>query len=451
MAAKAAAVVARGPVAIELDAAQYWILSSSPMQGDFCFLDHPIAYRTPVYPWFLSCVRAIFGINALAAIAVIQSSMSLASTWMAARLAARITGLPRALPIALIVSLPAISALTFNAAVLSESLFVFLLMLNVSAVEAYVNRPTSLNALWVGVSFAATLLTRPIVLLLWIPHLAFIVVARIRKHSWPNAPMRPRFPSKTLLIHAAIAGLACLAMVGPWLVRNQILFDKPFLTEFVGRNLWVVTFQNDSGAGFELPETDSGRKLKQRLDRVDLDANRDATWAVSGALTASGLNDAQTDQLMKRVAIDAIRRDPSRFGMKAMIRIVNFWRTRATELPLPSEQGDFMGQAVWRLDVPVVQWLIEHRAGNVLWLNNMILIAVTAASALLIAHGSSRTSGLWMAMMLMYFAIITGIFEIPAYRYRMVIEPLATCVIGAALAVLLSKRTKQTLIVGEGN
>jgi hypothetical protein len=51
-------------------------------------------------------------------------------------------------------------------------------------------------------------------------------------------------------------------------------------------------------------------------------------------------------------------------------------------------------------------------------------------------------------LILTYFCVITGLFEIPDYRYRMVVEPIVAMVIGSAIAVLLSKRRLEAKLVG---
>jgi len=44
-----------------------------------------------------------------------------------------------------------------------------------------------------------------------------------------------------------------------------------------------------------------------------------------------------------------------------------------------------------------------------------------------------------------YFSVVTGCFEIPAYRYRMVVEPLMMSVLGAGLSSLFNvfKKARQ--------
>ncbi|MGI9427014.1 MAG: glycosyltransferase family 39 protein [Bythopirellula sp.] len=442
-AGKIAAVLLRGPVPIELDAFRYWGLSSLVMGDDILMLAEPIAYRTPVYPWFLAIIRSLNGENSLWVIGVVQGILALATVGIAAHIAGRITKLPRAVPWTLLVSVPAVSAFTFSAAVLSETLFVFLLMLNLLAVLDYAKHGTIPRVIWLGVTFSVTLLTRPIVILLWIPHVIFLLYIHIRKRRrlGKNAPGRLKLHHR--FVHATIAALTIGVLIAPWLMRNQYLFGRPFLTEFVGRNAWIVTFQDGSGAGLDLPQTESGRQLRQRLANVDESGDWRHTWTVSKALVASGLDDAQADLLMTQVCLDAIESNPQLFGRKAFRRVVNFWRCAATDLPdQRAIRGEFRGHATCGLTIPQLEWVIEHRWSQSVALNTLLTAVLGAATLLLIFDFRTRPYGVWLALILSYFAIVTGILEIPAYRYRIVVEPLVATMIGAAIAVLLSRRRK---------
>ncbi|MFK8113017.1 MAG: glycosyltransferase family 39 protein [Rubripirellula sp.] len=448
-AAKIGAVLVRGPVSIELDASQYWRLSTVVMSGDVLLLSEPIAYRTPIYPWFLAIIRLIFGSYALMATVVIQGFLSFATIVIAGKIAARVTKLPSAFSLTLLAALPAVSALTFSAAVLTETLFVFLLMLNVLAVLDAVKHETTGRSVWAGITFAVTLLTRPIVLLLWPAHILFVLFVHWRRRAriGKDSPHRVKLGKR--LMHLGAAALAIAIVISPWLMRNQSLFGKPFLTEFVGRNIWIVTFQDGSGTGLELPESDAANRLRNRLSNVGVENWRN-TWSVSKGLVASGLNDPQADQLMKRVSLDALEANRNPFAYKAFRRVVNFWRCAATDLPVQGGADDVLyGQHSWLRMAPPVDWALRYRWSQSVLLNTVLLGVLAIAVVVLVFRRSTRPYGVWFAMILAYFAFITGILEIPAYRYRMVLEPLIALTIGAAVAVLLSRRQKPAVLVEE--
>lgn len=454
IAAKIAAVLVRGPVSIEMDARGYWDMSTAVMEGDLFLMSKPVAFRTPVYPWFLAAIRLVSGPHALMTIVVVQGLLNIASIFLAGHIAARVTKFPRAMTLTLLCSLPAVSAITFSAAVLTESLFVFLLMLNLLAVIDYAKYCTGGRASWLGFTFAVTLLTRPIVMLLWVPHLLFLFWIGIRRRSRLGDRMPRRFRFRSRMKNLALAALTVMVVVSPWLMRNQLLFGKPFLTEFVGRNIWIVTFQDGSGAGLDLPETKSAEHLKRRLANVGVAGEESwrHTWTVSNGLVASGLSDPQADQLMKRVSLEAVPQNQELAGYKALRRVCNFWRCAATDLPAQSVEHHAMGpqtmrpqtlgQQIWLRVAPPIDTAIEYRWSQSVMLNTVLLFAMGLAALILLINKPTRPYGFWIIGILAYFAVVTGVLEIPDYRYRMVLEPIVAMTFGAALAVLISRKRK---------
>jgi hypothetical protein len=457
IAIKVALWVSLGPAAIVGDAHGYWDLSSQVIDGDLMMVREPIAFRTPVYPWFLALGRIVSGklLSPLLLIVVVQAMMYVATVWLAASLAHRITGQRSAKSFTAALMLPAFSSVTYVGFLVSETLFVFLLMLNLLSVFNYVHNSSRKSALVLGLTFGVTLLTRPIVQLLWVPHLLLILAV----HSYARTKSRDDTAQPVVLSwrqrtgHAAIAGLVIACFVVPWLMRNERVFGEPFLTEFMGRNIWVVTFQDGSGAGLAMPATPAADELRSRIfDGPTALQNDDwrRTWSVSRKLTESGLSDPQADQLMKTVAIQAMKTAPKTVSYKTVRRIVNFWRCPATDLPLnnPGYSGFQPYPMTWG------SALRENKKGTVavfadaahrfrvsqsVALNTLVLALVAIANLHLIWYSPTRYFGGWVAMNFAYFSVITGVLEIPDYRYRMIVEPLAAAVVGSSLAILMSK------------
>lgn len=406
-------------------------------------MQDPIAYRTPIYPWFLAILRSLSGSHALQTLAVIQGIFSLGSLIIAASIAARITKLPKAFVLTLTVSLPIVSSLVFDAAVLSESMFIFLFMLNLLAILDYAKHGTAPRASWVGLTFAMTLLTRPIVILIWIPHLFFLWLIHLRKNGRLRSLSMKPIPYRIRVYHFLLTGLIVTACSAPWMLRNQLLFGKPFLTEFVGRNIWIVTFQEGSGAGLALPSSDSADQLHQRLTRVNAADQWQDTWQVSNALIRSGLDDAAADQLMKKVALQAVQQNKSIFAYKAFRRVINYWRCPASDLPSQGKShGAFYGQHTWNHSSPIVNFGLQNRFSQSVSLNTLLLSALVFCVVLLMVNYPTRAYGIWIGTILAYFSLVTGILEIPDYRYRIVIEPIVVLSFGACLAILLSRLRK---------
>lgn len=443
---KLVGVVLRGPSVIEMDASYYWDLGGLVQDGDWLLMQRPIAFRTPGYPWFVGLIRSLFG-RPLMGLVIVQSLLWLATVGLAVWIAVDLSRRKEAGLIAGALAVVQVSSAVYVTAVLTETLFVFCLMLNLWSVMRLAKNPHWGWAIASGAFLGLTILTRPIAILLWVIHGLFVLINRESSQTL-----------KRRMVLVAVSLLTTLVCVTPWLVRNHRMFGEVMLTEFVGRNVWIVAFQDGSGAGFDWPETTAANQLS---DTVGADQWRDMiveqswrhTWTVSKALVDAGMTDPEADRLMKRVAMDAIERSPSVFAKKAVRRSVNFWRTRATELPhqvadladngglnLEAQAESFAGNPVWGHSVPFVDWLIRTRFSN--WLSgNTFLFALLLASLVAgIGFGPSRWAMVWLALVLAYFCSVTSLLEIPAYRYRMILEPIMLAVIAAMAAFLLPKQ-----------
>jgi hypothetical protein len=259
--------------------------------------------------------------------------------------------------------------------------------------------------------------------------------------------MKP-IPYRIRTYHLLLAGLIVTGCSAPWMLRNQLLFGKPFLTEFVGRNIWIVTFRDGSGAGLEMPLSGSADQLRDRLNQVDAADRWQDTWEVSNALVRSGLNDAAADQLMKKVALQAAQQNKPTFAYKAFRRVINYWRCPATELPSQGKSGGpFYGQQTWRHSSSIIDFALQNRFSQSVILNTWLLSGLAFCVVLLMVNYPTRAYGIWIFTMLAYFSLVTGIMEIPDYRYRIVVEPLVVLSFGSGLAILLSRHRKTAKVI----
>ena len=264
-----------------------------------------------------------------------------------------------------------------------------------------------------------------------------LIHRRRRRRLGRSNPFRRRLHERWH--HPIIAAGLVAALIAPWIVRNHLLFDEFFLTKFTGRNIWIVTFQDGSGAGLPLPETSAATQLMQRLKNVDAVEGWQHTWHTSNALEASGLPDPAGDDLMKTVASEAIREAPQTFGFKAVRRMINFWRTPITDLPRPAPDDQHAAVDRWSYSNPAATMAVEYRLGQFLWFNSFMLVAMLVAGIGLIVHFPTRPYAIWIVGILMYFCVVTGMVEIPAYRYRMVVEPLVAVLIGSAISIFVNR------------
>lgn len=243
--------------------------------------------------------------------------------------------------------------------------------------------------------------------------------------------------------HLFTAACVLLLFTIPWACRNHLMFGRPSLTEFAGRNLWIVTFQDGSGAGLALPQSLASQELTQRLLHSPTPIDATATWSVSNQLTHSGLSDAQADRLMKQVCIDAIQEEPRQFATKMLRRIINYWRCANTDLLTQGTSSEGLTpQQTWNQDVVWSKRLLDVRASQSVLCNTILAIVMGLALGCLLVNHSTRPAAIWLSLVLAYFSVVTGTLEIPDYRYRLIIEPIIGTTFGSAWAVLLSKKER---------
>ena len=92
--------------------------------------------------------------------------------------------------------------------------------------------------------------------------------------------------------------------------------------------------------------------------------------------------------------------------------------------------------------MPVIEFALQHRFSQSVSLNTVLLSGLAFCVMLLIVNYPTRVYGIWLFTILAYFSLVTGILEIPDYRYRIVVEPVVVLSFGAALAILLSRLRK---------
>ena len=194
-----------------------------------------------------------------------------------------------------------------------------------------------------------------------------------------------------------------------------------------------------------MPNTTESQELQRRLGDVGAAEHWKDTWKVSRALTKSGLDDAEGDRLMKSVAAAAVVQNQEAFGWKAFRRCINYWRCTATDLPQQGADGNYQDEQTWAYNVPYIEKILSHRFSLSLIGNTVLMFVMIGACLTLVWKKTSRPYGVWLTLILAYFAVVTGVLEIPDYRYRMVTEPVVALVVGAAIATVRGQRNSESV------
>lgn len=419
--AKNALLFAIGPPAPQLDARAYWERGSQIASGDLWMRQNPVSYLTPGQPVFLAFCQITFGSFALVAASALQHIMVVLTALVTAWMCGRISENRWVALCGLGLSACCLARPFYANAVLTETLFTFLITLHLAIVLQYQRSPSLKFALGMGASLGASILVRPIAQLLWLP--VFLVTFPTKSPEW-----RTRLSAAAR--HAAMAGLVVILFVAPWYARNWRLFGEPFLTKFTGRNLWIVTFQPDPGAGLPFPTDVAGQRLLAILEDAPDPVDLRHTWSVSNALYEQGVEDAAIDELMLSVCLSAIERRPLQFGFHAFKRFVNFWRTALDPFPyyaaLDMQRVDYRGQFAWRSHQLEAFWapVLDRAPPRFLRWNELVTLLTAAGVLGLLFRRGTRRAGLTIGLTLLYFSAVTAALEIPNYRYRMILEPL---------------------------
>lgn len=419
--AKNALLFALGPPVPQLDAGSYWERGTQMASGDVWLRDNLVSYLTPGQPAFLAFCQSVFGRYALAAASALQHAMVVLTSLITAWMCGRVSGNRWVALAGLAVSAFCLARPFYANAVLTETLFTFLITAHLALAIRYQRHPTPKTAIAIGVSVGLAILVRPIAQLLWLP--VFLV-------TFPRWSAEGGVRWRSVIRHSAIAASVMLLIVAPWFARNWRFFGEPFLTKFTGRNLWIVTFQPDPGAELPFPTDADGRRLLALLNDAPKEIDLRHTWSVSNALRDHGVEDGEIDEMMLSVCLSAIEQDPQKFAFHAFKRFVNYWRTSLDPFPyfiaLDMQRTDYQGQVAWRnrsLEMTLAPILDRAPPRFLRWNELATLLTATGVFGLLFRR-ETRRAGLMLALTLGYFSVLTAALEIPNYRYRMILEPL---------------------------
>ncbi len=420
---KLAAWHAAGPAPVIYDAAGYWALGTQVAQGDLWMVADPVGYRTPGYPWFLGALQRVYGAEAWRAASLLQHS----AVWLTSLLTALwVFSLSRSgwlTCAALVLRGGSLAAASFAGSLLTESLYGPILVGTLWALTWAMTGRAWLGRWWlVGCLLGVGALLRP-------AHLGLVPVILVGvwiAESPPTWRERLRGCARRL----AVAGGVALLICGPWIGRNMAVFGRPQLVIFLGRELWISVYGVGRPAAPPLPETERGRALRASVERVAPEVNWANNWEVSRALRRTGLDDAATDDAMRAVAWEGLVAEPARFAMRVGWRAVDFWRSVYDREPqLYGDRFDPgsapRGQNVWGS--------AEARRRRAVWLdrggeNWLLVVEVGSLLGLLGACGLWLHPGTWrigvvLLTALLSVGLLTALLDLPAYRYRMVLEP----------------------------
>jgi 4-amino-4-deoxy-L-arabinose transferase-like glycosyltransferase len=255
--------------------------------------------RTPVYPIVMAGSVALFGRDLLA-ITFAQHLLGVGTalfTYGIGRLAfGRAAGLLAGLGAALSSPL-----LIYEHYLITESVFTFFLILSILLMVAGLRSERRAYLALGGLALGLAALTRPVgqAVLVALPFAALFVFRRWR-------------PS---IMAVALAGGCFALLVVPWAIRNQVVYGTAaaastgrFLISRSVKHERNFVFYEDAVGAYpgEAPARTKARKIAQEVT----DKRPEPGQVFQRIRDNLGLTEAQTDAMLKDIALEAIMRDP---------------------------------------------------------------------------------------------------------------------------------------------
>jgi 4-amino-4-deoxy-L-arabinose transferase-like glycosyltransferase len=395
------------------------------------------------YPLFLANVFLASG-NQLLAVAAVQHVLGLvtvALTYLLGRVCfGRRVGFLAGLMVGLTGPL-----FTYEHAAITESLFTLLVVALSLALIAAGRARGFTPALYTGALLGAATLVRPVGETLFPPALLFI---SLRPGRWRHR-----------LLAIGAFSIGCAIVVLPWMLRNQLTNNRFTVGGTAGQSLVARTLNYSHGqfifAGPHLrPEPDpirqAARLIVQSSEKSSEARNR---------IQALGLDESQTERLMRDIAMDAIKHQPLDYVGEVALSLVAIFDQEERTLPvLWNAQRDWDGHPT--LGPLVRQPTAAQEAGRdsverLLWIfrpaNFGLALPLFALLGLLLARRPAAPApalvpGALAACLLVVHVTVNG----PVARYRHVVDPLLD-VLAVGSVVLLLDRLARVRPVPQAN
>jgi 4-amino-4-deoxy-L-arabinose transferase-like glycosyltransferase len=255
--------------------------------------------RTPVYPAVMAASIALFGRDLLA-ITFAQHLLGVGTalfTYGIGRLTfGRAAGLLAGLGAALSSPL-----LIYEHYLITESVFTFFLTLAILLMVVGLKRERMAYLAFGGLALGLAALTRPVgqAVLVALPLAALVVFRRWR-------------PS---IVACALAGGCFALLVVPWAIRNQVVYGTPaaastgrfLISRSVKHERNFVFYEKEVGA---FPGEDPTRTRARQIAQEVTDKRPEPGQVFQRIRDELRLTEAQTDNMLKDIALEAIMRDP---------------------------------------------------------------------------------------------------------------------------------------------
>jgi len=258
--------------------------------------NHPTSFQEPLYPVVLAVVYQLFGIRNYTAAYLIQAVLGAVTVLIVFWLAKHVFGLWTAVLAAGIASLyPPL--LFFGRLLMTDTLFILLLMTTVLLTLLSTRRAPGLSDLVTGLFIGFGVLTRSVMLAI----LAMLILFHVWL-TWQRKSSVNRLVARTFLLIVPV-----FLVIAPWTVRNYRVHDTFILVSTkLGYNLYFYNY----------PSNDY--RFNERVVPFP---------------DVSKLREPEREKLLRTTGLHFIRSSPTTFAKYALLKFLDFWR------PLPSERN----------------------------------------------------------------------------------------------------------------
>jgi 4-amino-4-deoxy-L-arabinose transferase-like glycosyltransferase len=290
----------KGVLCVFPDTGYYWLLAGKLLRGepyevlDFGDLPH-FALRTPGYPLFLAACRLAFGPRVLP-VRLVQAALGAGCVWLVARLTRRaLPGSSWVVPL-IAAGLTALDPFVVanSAFVLSEALFLPLMLAAQLALAELWDRPRPGWAVTAGAATGAAVLVRPSWALFLPVYLVLWLIVR-------------RGERAAVLRGAVLVVLGAAVVMAPWWARNMRIYGR-----FVPTAMWM------------------GASL---YDGLNPHASGDSDMRFLADPEVWPLGEEAQDAALRERALAFARAHPGRVLKLAAIKAARFWS------PWPNAEG----------------------------------------------------------------------------------------------------------------
>jgi 4-amino-4-deoxy-L-arabinose transferase-like glycosyltransferase len=354
----------------------------------------PTSIRPPLYPGLLAATWTLTGGTNFQAVRILQFLLSLATAalvyWLGATLWNEQAG---GLAAAITWLYP--SFIFYDALILTETLFTFLLVAFLAATVALIKKPGAVVAIACGVTLGLAALTRSV---LWPLPLVLCPALLLML----DAPLIRR------LSLSAVVLVAYVLVIGPWAVRNTRLQHVVTVVDTMGG-------MNLRMGNYEYTPDD------RMWDAVSLRGEKNWVHGISNDLTGE-VTEGQKEKWAQRKAIEYMRSHPRETLRRSLIKFADLWGL----------EREFIAGVQQGLYSPPL-WFAVVASGAILVA--YALLAITGALGIwMAAPRDKRAHSILLLPVLVLIAAHTIVFG--HSRYHLPLMPLFAVYAGALLTQL---------------